>query len=318
MPPELVRAARRPDQWPAPNSVVMFRTARRTIVWFGPLSGLALGVGIWFAIAFMRLLSLEADRIAAPLALSMALGVMVGSRAFSILLDFDTLRSAPSIAFRKRGLAFQGGLVGAVAAIFVVAHLARAPVLLLCDAIALALPLGHAIGRLACLSYGCCYGRPTRVPWAIVVQNPESKVVREWGTRGVAIHPTQLYQSFGCLAHAWVLWELASHGYLKTGQVTFTYLVLGALGRFALERYRGGRERRRMGLTPFQCFALVQLCVGLVLFATVSGAALPLPSSASVPQALVAAFTHSWPWIVSPALLVGVHFGVHGKQVGTL
>lgn len=42
--------------------------------------------------------------------------------------------------------------------------------------------LGEAIGRWGCLLNGCCYGRPTRVPWAIWQHHA-------WR------HPTQIYLS---------------------------------------------------------------------------------------------------------------------------
>ena len=63
------------------------------------------------------------------------------------------------------------------------------------DAVARSTFLGHAIGRLGCLSYGCCFGRPTRSPLAITYRAPEAKAVRVGHRHGVPLHPAPLYEA---------------------------------------------------------------------------------------------------------------------------
>ncbi|HLV81104.1 MAG TPA: prolipoprotein diacylglyceryl transferase family protein [Chthonomonadaceae bacterium] len=55
------------------------------------------------------------------------------------------------------------------------------------DLFAVALSAGEAVGRWGCFFGGCCYGRPTGVPWAI------------W-QHGAWRHPTQVYLSLAALA----------------------------------------------------------------------------------------------------------------------
>ena len=54
--------------------------------------------------------------------------------------------------------------------------------------------LGHVVGRFGCLFAGCCYGKPTTVPWGITFTDPFAAA--NVGTPlGVPLHPTQLYEA---------------------------------------------------------------------------------------------------------------------------
>ena len=62
------------------------------------------------------------------------------------------------------------------------------------DVFAPGIALGHVVGRLGCLFAGCCFGKPTNVPWAITFTDPFARA--NVGTPlGVPLHPTQLYEA---------------------------------------------------------------------------------------------------------------------------
>lgn len=42
------------------------------------------------------------------------------------------------------------------------------------DCFAPAVALGQAVGRLGCFFAGCCYGKPTDLPWGVVFRNTDS------------------------------------------------------------------------------------------------------------------------------------------------
>ncbi|MGB9628203.1 MAG: prolipoprotein diacylglyceryl transferase family protein, partial [Thermodesulfobacteriota bacterium] len=50
--------------------------------------------------------------------------------------------------------------------------------------------LGLFFGRLGCFSAGCCYGRKTSLPWAVVFKDPNSLA-----PLNVSLHPVQLYEA---------------------------------------------------------------------------------------------------------------------------
>ena len=89
---------------------------------------------------------------------------------------------------------FYGGLI--VAVLVAVWYIRRVglPLWTTCDVFAPGIALGHVAGRFGCLFAGCCFGKPTNVPWAITFTNPFAAA--NVGTPlGVPLHPTQLYEA---------------------------------------------------------------------------------------------------------------------------
>lgn len=70
--------------------------------------------------------------------------------------------------FWSGGLASTGGVAAGLVATAVAARLSRQPVRELLDAIAPAGLLALGIGRVGCFLAGCCWGRPTALPWGVV------------------------------------------------------------------------------------------------------------------------------------------------------
>ena len=87
------------------------------------------------------------------------------------------------------GMSFHGGVLGVLVAITFVAWRDKLNWLRICDYIAINVPLGMLLGRLANFVNGELYGRPTSVAdtsWAMVF--PSDPL-------GLARHPSQLYQA---------------------------------------------------------------------------------------------------------------------------
>ena len=116
----------------------------------------------------------------------------------------------------------------------------------------MALCFGHAVGRLGCLAAGCCYGRPTSLPWGIALGgDPASSTPPElWG---IPLHPVQLYES---LANADIglflltcLLPRARRRELVPGTVFLAYAALYGAARFLIEFFRF--DDRGASLPPF-------------------------------------------------------------------
>jgi phosphatidylglycerol---prolipoprotein diacylglyceryl transferase len=118
------------------------------------------------------------------------------------------------------------------------------------DSFALPLALALAVGRWGCFFNGCCYGRPTELPWAV-----------DFGD-GVPRHPTQVYESLFHLTMAGVLLMLMQRGLLRTHRLQLYLIAYGAF-RFATEYIRP-EPAGLLGLTDYQWVAVV-LMVGLAL-----------------------------------------------------
>jgi phosphatidylglycerol:prolipoprotein diacylglycerol transferase len=115
------------------------------------------------------------------------------------------------------------------------------------DTFALPLALALAVGRWGCFFNGCCFGRPTDLPWAV-----------DFGD-GIRRHPTQVYESLFHLGMAGVLLVLMRRGLFRTHRLQL-YLIAYGVFRFATEFIRPEPECL-LGLTYYQWAALV-LVVG--------------------------------------------------------
>jgi len=93
------------------------------------------------------------------------------------------------------GLAFFGGLLGAILAAYVYARSRRIVFGRAADLFAPAVPVAAAIGRIPCWLAGMDYGTPTTVPSGVVYSHPASSAPND----GIARHPVQLYEFFGDL-----------------------------------------------------------------------------------------------------------------------
>ena len=170
---------------------------------------------------------------------------------------------------RVSGGSFFGVFWGAAAAGFLFCRhrgLSFAPV---SDDLGTGAALGLAIMRMGCLLNGCCYGRPTSLPWGMVFTDPASRVQRD--LIGVPLHPTQLYESAGAgliflVLHFAVL-PRTDRRAVKPGTALLIFVTLYAALRFTEDFFRASDPGRLslLGLTTGQLLAALTL-VGAACF----------------------------------------------------
>jgi phosphatidylglycerol:prolipoprotein diacylglycerol transferase len=298
------------------NKVVLLRFRRFSIVTFGVLAALGAALGTWFILARQIQAGLGPDRYGPALFILLPLLIVHGSRLMVLALEQLRLLPMPEEPARRYGLAFQGGFVVAAAGVIGIAQLYRVDLLVLLDTFALGIPLGHALGRLGCHTYGCCHGKPTGSRISLRYTNPESKVV--WGSNlgGVPLHPTQLYSAWGNLS-LFALLNLLARSPRPAGQLSGLFLILGSAGRFGIEFLRGIPTGRVAGLTPFQVAAALLFLAGAAMLAlTASGEALlQLPLDTMFAAALAAAGRRWW-YIAWVFLVLLLSFSFRGPRVG--
>lgn len=123
------------------------------------------------------------------------LNVLIFSRLFWWFGNFRKFSSQKFGGLRNTGLVSWGGLTGQLINVLIFSKLYNYSFLLFTDVIFSTGFLAYAIGRVGCISYGCCYGLTTH-NIGIMFNNPESKVVREKGLIKSFRYPTQLYSVF--------------------------------------------------------------------------------------------------------------------------
>lgn len=195
------------------------------------------------------------------MAFVMILWAIVGSRLLYLILNLSYFTEHPLDALKiwQGGLVFSGGLVVAGIAMVWYARRHQLSFWAMGDLWAPALAIGQAVGRLGCLMAGCCYGKPTNLPWGVVFSHPETLA-----PPNLSLHPTQIYASLaGILIFAVILFL---HGRRKfQGQVFIWYLILHSTARLLVERFRADER----GLVPGTEMSFTQLLTILILISAV-------------------------------------------------
>jgi phosphatidylglycerol:prolipoprotein diacylglycerol transferase len=103
------------------------------------------------------------------LALYCLIAGVIGARVFYVIHHFDKLDRplASMFAVWHGGLEFYGGVIFAIPVIVFYSRYHKLPIRRCLDIMAITLMLGLAFGRLGCFLNGCCFGKPTELPWAV-------------------------------------------------------------------------------------------------------------------------------------------------------
>jgi len=103
------------------------------------------------------------------LALYCLIAGVVGARIFYVVHHFDKLQNPWTSMFAvwQGGLEFYGGVIFAIPVIIFYSRRHKLPIRPCLDIVAIALMLGLSFGRMGCFLNGCCFGKPTELPWAV-------------------------------------------------------------------------------------------------------------------------------------------------------
>jgi len=168
------------------------------------------------------------------------ISALVGAKLLLLIVDHDKFslsRTGLMDLIRSAGV-FYGGLIAAVAVALWYLWRYRMPMWTVTDVFAPGIALGHVIGRLGCLFAGCCFGRPTSMPWGITFHSEFA--AQNVGTPlGVPLHPTQLYEAGAELLILGLLLYLERKGRPYPGRTFWAYILLYGISRFVIEIYRG-------------------------------------------------------------------------------
>lgn len=238
-----------------------------TVYTYGLLLALAYLAGLQLAIWRARGRGLDGARVL-DLGIYIIVSALIGAKLLLVIIDVDYFWRNPADLFSiaRSGGVFYGGLILAVAVAFWYMRRHRMPLWATCDAFAPAIALGHVIGRFGCLMAGCCYGRPTTLPWGITFTDPFAG--RELGTPlGVPLHPTQLYEAGAELVILAFLLAFERKGRPFPGRTFWGYLLLYGVSRFVIEFFRGDERGMVMGwlsTSQFISVLLVPLSLGML------------------------------------------------------
>jgi phosphatidylglycerol:prolipoprotein diacylglycerol transferase len=244
---------------------ILVRLGDRPVYSYGVLLALAYLAGLQLAVIRARRAGLDSARIM-DLGIYLIIAALVGAKLMLIAVDFNYFRSQPRelLSLVRAGGVFYGGLLAALFVGLWLVKRYKLPAWSTADMIAPGIAVGHIVGRLGCLLAGCCYGRPTDVPWAITFKDPIAAV--NVGTPlDVPLHPTQLYDAGAEALILIVLLITERRGRGFPGRTFWLYMLLYAVSRFVIEFYRGDERGMAWGMSTSQLVAVVLVPISLLM-----------------------------------------------------
>ncbi len=220
------------------------------------------------AVAAMRITELRSEdrSLARKTCLLAIVGGMLGARVWY----------SAQYGFSSSGMSSYGFVTGAVivAALYWKLHGGGSKLGDLPDAAAPAILLGAALVRVGCFIHGCCYGKPSDLPWA-VTYGPSTPaynsqlsegLIHPFAPSSLPVHPTQLYEAFFAIALSAALLLGGRTFRLPRHCLFLLTAALYAAFRFLMEFLRGDSGGLHLGpLTFAQASSVVVLVASLAL-----------------------------------------------------
>lgn len=250
---------------------------------YGSMVLLGFITGTWVGQVRARKAGIDPEMIFDLTFWTLIFGVL-GGRLFYIVQHGDVVfRHANGIGghlfaainLSSGGLVLIGAMLGGAVGFFGACRRQGISALWLLDLLTPSIFIGEGFGRIGCLLYGCCYGDPSSLPWAVTF-GPESAAFEALVQRGyvlesavacMPLHPTQVYTSINAFLLAGVTY-LYYRRRRFTGDVFALGVILYAISRFLIEFVRADElGQLGTGLTISQLLSIGLLIVGLTLAA---------------------------------------------------
>jgi phosphatidylglycerol:prolipoprotein diacylglycerol transferase len=240
---------------------IAFSIGSIPIAWYGIMVALAvITLVAWALFSAKKDPGLSYEMVVNAALVGIPSGVIF-SRLLHVVDQWDYYMANPGKIIGGEGLTIWGAVLGAAIGIWIFSLISKKFSFgHLADVVAPGIILAQAIGRVGCTLNGCCYGKPTSLPWAIVYTNPNSH-----GPVGVPVHPTQIYEIIFNLIVFGILLALRKR-LRPDGSLFLIYLTLYSVWRLGIDFIRDGTPFL-FGLHQAQVISIFVLVVTVPLLA---------------------------------------------------
>ncbi len=215
----------------------------------GPLPvrsyGMGLAISFFLGVWYIKYLAAKYNKPFEPfltIAYIIIGGGVIGARLFYVLTHLDdfsgnwlsSFNPFQGGAFGIAGLNLYGGVILALAGIWIYCRIKGMSILEVFDFFSPTLGIGLAVTRIGCFLNGCCFGTPTDLPWG--VSFPVGSI--PYYVFGQAhLHPSQLYSSlYGLLLFTLLHFKMKNRRF--NGQLIAIMFMFEAAFRYAIEYVR--------------------------------------------------------------------------------
>ena len=213
---------------------ILFTLGPFTISSYPVMICLGACLSIWLSLREIDRLGLDRPTYITICLIGFSSGV-VGARIMNCIVFYDLYRGKPwwkLLAIWEGGMAMYGGVILALPLCYAYVRVKRLSFWQVTDTLAPPWMMLLIVARLGCFLNGCCYGKPTTVPWGLFSKD-SARLSGAYATT----HPTQLYSSLAALVIFTIMWRIRRKPRF-TGQVTLVFLLLYPVTRFVIEFYR--------------------------------------------------------------------------------
>jgi phosphatidylglycerol---prolipoprotein diacylglyceryl transferase len=234
-----------------PFSPILFQLGPLSLHWYGLIMVVAIIIAAWVASRYVADHG-QASNTIWDMLLWVLIPALIGERLYYVFIQSprgpDGLghylaNPIEILEIWRGGMHIYGAFIFGGIALALYALWKKLPLLIYLDAIALALPLGQAIGRWANFINQELYGPPTTLPWGLRIDDahripPYNNLTLY--PESVRFHPLFLYESIAnLLGFALILWISRRFKHrLRDGDLFLIYLIFYPSVRFCLEFLR--------------------------------------------------------------------------------
>lgn len=243
-----------------------------TIRWYGAIIAFGFLLAVLFGGRMAYKWKINLDKMIDVLIYSTIFAI-IGARLYYCIFEWDRYKDNPAdiIKIWEGGLAIYGGIIGGIAAAFVVCKVRKLNFYNLLDLAGMSLLIGQGIGRWGNYANQEAFGTNTDLPWgmwsaktALYINNNQA-LFTEKGIEmdpNLPVHPTFLYESIWCILGFFVLYIITKKFRRFSGQTFLCYGVWYGTGRMIIEGFR--TDSLYVGNTSIRVSQLLSAAIVLV------------------------------------------------------
>ncbi len=254
----------------------IFKIGPLTLHSYGLMLALAFLAGIWLMELQAKKFGLDKNLVV-DLSVFIMAGSVIGSRLMYVTTHWNEYSSTPwkALAVWEGGLTFYGGFILGTLTAVAYCRVRKISFWTIADIAAPGFAMGLGLGRIGCFLNGCCFGKPSSLPWAVTFPvNGAAELAS-----GCPVHPTQLYEALFGFAAFGLLWTLRNKRKFSGFSICLLFLLYG-IWRFVSDQFRIYEQSQRwsFGLTNNQWISM-----GIILIAITAGLMLKLRHKRKIP-----------------------------------
>lgn len=171
--------------------------------------------------------------------------MLLFSKLFEVFVTGKDFLKNPIQYLRQTSFYNQGGQLGFLFALAIMALVEDTHLLLLLDGVCFGGAVASFFGRIGCYNYGCCYGRVTNSSFSITYYNMKSKILRFHPEYlGKKLYPTQLIYSAYDLIMYLSIWLIIYYKLnYKMGIITIYFVICYNIFRYLTQSLRADESK---------------------------------------------------------------------------